>query len=119
MTTRLILRLMDADGQLLGWQEVQALARGDGALWLESGQSVTVPIDVSGSASVLSVHWPDVHVEARQAIGPVSVTAPGPLVLPFTGPVFRVGTPPVYLPGVTVRSSRVVAVPVGVMSQLG
>lgn len=113
MTTKLVIRLLDAAGeQLLGWAEVRALARGDGCLW--ATHPVLVPIDVAGTVGWLSIHWADVHVESRVPIDPHPVTSGSAWAAPFdVEPVLRIGTPPVSLPPVTARSTVRIGVPTG------
>ncbi len=106
MTTRLILRVLAADGSLLAWAEVRAEARGDGHL-----HPVGIPqwnLESGGDPAILSVHWPDVHVEARMPCsGPI-----GAMVIP----PLRIGEPPTHaLPPVTQRKSVSIGVPVGLV----
>lgn len=111
MTTKLVCRLLDAAGALLGWCDVQAVARGDGALW--SPGPVAVPVDVSGQAAWLSTHWCDVNIETRVPC-PVQCVAGGEVVVASTAaPLIRVGPAAGGLPPVTLRRRLTVTVPVG------
>ncbi len=115
MTTKVVVRLLDPDQHLLGWTEVQAIARGDGRLW--SPGVVRLPVEASGVAAYVSVHWADVHVEQRAKLDrhPVS---PGEIVtvFPHASPIFTVGPIPGYLPAVTIHRQASIILPV---AQLG
>lgn len=116
MRHKLVVRLLAADGRLLGWAEVAAVARGDGQL--HAAEPVLIAPDEKGIATVLSVHWADVNVEARQALNPPTVL--DRMVTVFqAGPIFRVGEMPTELPPVTVRTPAVVGVPVGALGAVG
>lgn len=116
MTTKLVIRILDAGIRLLGWAEVQAEMRGDGCLTVDA--PTLVPVDDSGVPAWLSVHWCDVNVETRSRIETSKVrtgdmfTVPGPWV------AITVGAPAGGLPPVTVRSAIRVAVPTGVLGGL-
>jgi hypothetical protein len=111
MTTKLVLRLLDAAGELLGWAEVPGVMKGDGNLTVE--QSVMVPVEAVGIAAQLSIHWCDVNVEERLSMFPQRVT-PG-CVVPISAPwvAMRIGPPAGGLPPVTVREPVSVGIPVG------
>ncbi len=112
MTTKVVVRLLTADQVLLGWTEVQALARGDGQLWCQA--PVVVGIEAAGALAWLSVHWADVNVETRTVCDGRAV-APGQIitVFPQAGPILLVGPMPGYLPPVTVHGPVSLAVPLG------
>jgi len=118
LTTKLIVRVLDAGGSLLAWGEVPAEARGDGCLW--ASRSVTLPVECAGTPALLSVHWADVHVESRSAISHPDVTPGSTIDLPWAQkPVMTIGPMPGYLPPVTVRGTVAIGVPVGVMGARG
>ena len=116
MTTKLVLRVLSATGELLGWGEVQAEARGDGALW--APRPVAVFIDQAGTPACLSVHWADVNVELRVPYESAAVTAGMVLEIPHTSPLLRVGEPPTSLPPVTTRATVAIGVPVAMVGAL-
>jgi hypothetical protein len=112
MTTKLVLRLLDRDNALLGWTEVAALAKGDGALWATG--PVQIAIERDGIPTTLSVHWADVHVEQRRVVEWPMLTIGTVVPIDCGGcPLFTVGLPPAYLAPVTVRGHVGVSVPVG------
>jgi hypothetical protein len=111
LTTKVVVRVMDVEHRLLGWTQVQAEARGDGCLWCP-GETV-VRFTEAGHASILSVHLADLHIEYRAELD-VRAAVGGGVTLP--SPLVRLGTPPAYLPPVTVGEPIAVAVPVGVMN---
>ncbi len=113
MHTKLVLRLLDAFDRLLGWTEVRALAKGDGALW--ATHPVTIWIERDGFPSVLSIHWADVNVETRVPCAHDALGVGSTLNLPAydSGPVLKVGEMPTRLAPVTVRATVAVGVPVG------
>jgi hypothetical protein len=115
LTTKLVVRILDADAQLLGWTEVAGEARGDGCLW--SSRSYHVGVERAGQPASVSVHWADVNVEARTPITHAAVVVGEVITLPWANtPVMTIGPMPGPLPPVTVRGAVSIGVPVG---QLG
>jgi hypothetical protein len=109
-----VIRVLDAAGNLLGWTEVQAKARGDGRLW--SPGPVDVLIDRDGESAFASVHWCDVNTETRVPyIGTVRAGQRIPLCFK-SSPLVVVGEIPQGLPIITVRAPVGVGIPAG---QLG
>lgn len=117
-TTKLVIRLLDAVGALMGWCEVQARVPGDGQLWAP-GVIRIIP-EVSGVPATLSTHWCDVNVETRVPWpSPDAVKAGVPITLcAGPQPLMKVGDPPVELPPVTVGRA-VVCVPTGGLNPVG
>jgi hypothetical protein len=114
VTTKLVLRVLGLSGELLGWTEVTALAKGDGALWAMS--AVLVPVELAGTPTVLSIHWADVNVEVRAPMPGKPMSVGQSISIPHEAdPMLRVGTPPVNLPAVTVRAASVIAPPSATM----
>lgn len=115
LTTKLVLRVLDAGGELLAWAELLADARGDGCLWPQP-RAVSALVDRAGQPALLSVHWADVNVEVRSPFDHPPLTEGGAITLAFGDqPVLRVGPMPGPLPPVTVRAPVVVTVPVGAL----
>lgn len=112
MDTKLVIRLMDAEGELLGWTQVEGHARGDGIIWLE--QMAQVPVDVKGVLAFMSVHWCDVNVEIRHAVELLEVTPENYYIVP-AGPMIKCGPAAGGLPPVTVRTPINLGVPAGTM----
>ena len=113
MRVKLVVRLLAADGALLAWAPIQAIARGDGALW--AMQPFAGYGEASGQAVTVSVHWPDVHVEVKTAL-PQSLAIQAGAVVTFAwgpAPMLRLGEPPTYLAPVTERGAVTIGVPVG------
>ncbi len=113
LVTKLVIRILDAQDQLLGWAEAQGEARGDGKLWV-SGPTL-VGIERDGETAYLSVHWCDVNVEIRSVIERTLVQ-PGKIFrLPGEWPAITCGPAAGGLPPVTVRSPVSIDVPLGAM----
>lgn len=115
MRTKLVLRLLAADGSLLGWTEVQAEGR-EGALW--AIRPVAVCIEAAGVPETVSVHWADVNVEVRVPCTVTSAVTPGQIVgLPYGdgAPLITLGAPARGLPPVTVRQTVAIGVPSAVI----
>ena len=114
MTTKLVVRVLDAGGDLLASSVHQARIRGDGCL--RAGGPVVTGVARTGWPSVLSLHWCDLHVEVRLPAPAVAVQA-GQIVTWFEDDaiLIRVGDMPGPLPPITVGESVAVAVPVGGM----
>ena len=102
LTTRLIIRLLNAQGQLLGWAEALGEARGDGALWVWA--PTNIGIEVNGILTHVSVHWCDVNVEVRVVAAPQTVTLGQVITLPGNWEAMRCGPAAGGLPPVTVRT---------------
>lgn len=115
MKTKLIFRVLTIAGELLGWTEHMALAKGDGKLWTTS--RVVVPIEAPGVAHELSMHWVDINIDSRIPLPPHTMLTVkvGDTLLPFEAdvPAIVVGPMPAALPPVTVRTAVLVTVPVG------
>lgn len=114
LITKLVVRVLDAGGQLLAWTEVQGEARGDGCL--RSDRVWPAAVTCTGVPASLSVHWADLNVEVclpppAALLRPVS--AGEVIALVWTNePIIRVGQMPQSLAPVTVGSVSV-SVPVG------
>ena len=119
MTSRFIVRLLTAEGELLSWAEVYAEARPQGRprstpfMALVPTQFV---IEQDGIASNLSIHWADLDVARLTALmqaTPVKVAQV--LRFDWIEPVWMVegSKVDVPLPAVTVRAPVKVGVPVG------
>lgn len=113
MRTILTIRLLDTAGQLIGWRNVQAEAKGDGCLW-SLIPTIAITCERAGRFAAVSVHWPDVHVEARLPYGPADVV-PGQTISVTLTPLLKVGEPPLALPPVPVREPVSIGLPVGSM----
>lgn len=113
LLTKLVVRILDARNQLLGWAEAEGHARGDGKLWVNA--PTLVPIELAGTPAVLSVHWCDVNVEIRSDVERAKVNAGDMLTLPGNWPAVTCGPAAGGLPPVTVRSAVTLGVPVGAM----
>jgi hypothetical protein len=111
--TKLVVRLLDTSGRMLGWVIHQAQIRGDGRIWT-SGPLV-IPIREAGTPHEISVVWADVNVETRLPCGAVRSVQAGEAVTVYAqaSPVIVVGHPPHGLPPITVGESVRVTVPAG------
>lgn len=115
MTAKLVVRVLAADGSLLGWTEVRAEGR-EGALW--AIRPVAVTIETSGTPETVSVHWADVNVEVRVPCTYTASVTAGQLVgLPYDAstPLITLGQPARGLPPVTVRQAVAIGVPSAVI----
>lgn len=121
MLHKLVVRLLDADGALLTWAEVQAEARGDGCLWPSTRVVACHPCERSGIPTMLSVHWAEVNVETRVPITLPAVRAGDATVNLTLGdtPIVRVGAAASGLPPVTVHRAVAVLVPAGCLGVVG
>lgn len=103
MKTKIVVRLLDETGRLLGWAQVMARAKGDGKLW--SSGPLRIPIELRGLATTLSLHWCDVNVEIRLALPRPTWFEAGETYTPYeeAADLITVGAIPGELPAVTVR----------------
>jgi hypothetical protein len=112
--SKVVLRLLDADGGLVGSVVHQARLRGDGCL--RASEDVIIQIHSPMVARVLSVHWCDPNVEVRM---PVAIGGLASFVAFRVGdPLIRIGDMPGPLPAITVGSVAV-GIPVGAMGARG
>lgn len=103
--TKVVIRILDAAGTLLGAVVHQAAVKGDACV-RASAPVIVVP-EVSGLAAVLSVHWADVNVETRVPyVAAVAVGQPVALFAP-NAVLIEAGAMPHALPAITVRESVV------------
>jgi hypothetical protein len=111
---KLVIRLLDCDGKLLGWTEHAPLLLGDGTL--RAAGPVVIPVEEAGVTAFVSTHWCDVNVETRVHAGTLTV-APGfqYACFRYKDVIVRVGEAATGLPPVTVKSHTVISVPVGSM----
>jgi len=111
MTTKLVIRLLDAAGSLIGWTEHQAAVPGDGTL--RAAADVIIVASASGYPITASVHWADINTETRITIPAMPLSAGESLALFTKGStILVVGQMPQNLAPVTVGRA-VVSVPAG------
>ena len=114
MRTKIVVRILDESGALLGWAPLIAEARGD--CKLHATHACAVPIEQSGTAVVVSYHWADVGVQTRVPFGPLQLSAGRSVELSFpAGVVISLPSDDGPLPPVTVRGTTVVTAPTAVM----
>lgn len=114
---KLVLRLLDASGRLLGWTAVEPAMKGDACLRAK-GPIGLVP-DKSGRAVVVSIHWTDVNVETRVPCELETHAGTGLILYPHDAVLMQCGDRPGALPPVTIRGPLNIAVPVGAMGAQG
>lgn len=124
MTARFIVRLLTADGDLLGWTEVQAEAKPQGrprsTPFKASTPSVFL-VERDGVATQLSIHWADLDVaRLTPLMEPSSVLAGQVVQFHWIEPVWMVegSKVEVPLPPVTVRAPVTIAPPTGGLTAL-
>jgi hypothetical protein len=110
MRAKLIVRLLDAQGALLAWAPLWAVAKGDGCL-RATHEVVLAPVE-DGESATLSLHGADLHIQRREPCALVC-TKGIPLVFRWDE-VWRFPSDPGPLPAVTVGATAVV-VPTGGM----
>ena len=102
---KLVIRLLDGNGDLLGWCEHQAAVKGDGCL--RANRAVGLTVDVAGRPAWVSVHWADVNVETRVPY-PLNAKWVGSgqtlLLYPGGSVLMECGSMPANLPPVTMKS---------------
>jgi hypothetical protein len=109
--TKLVIRLLDGAGQMLGAVVHHAAIKGDGCL--RASGPVVITAERDGLPAFVSTHWCDVHVETRVPFVFVPVKAGRVVsIAAKNAPLLVVGVPPVDLQPITVGSSAV-SIPVG------
>lgn len=113
--TKLVVRFLDGNGQMLGWTQVHAHMPGDGKLWCDG--LVVTPF-ASGQCVTMSIHWCDVNTEIRVPCSHI-MTQGVPVTL-YAGPtpLIIVGPMPTGLVPVTV-GSQAITVPLGSLGARG
>lgn len=118
MSHKLVLRLITAENELLGWVEHGAVARGDGCL--RSAGPVFIVVDAPGVPAALSIHWCELHVETRYPCPPGSVRVGEVVALfPAGDPMVTLGKPPVGLPAVSTKHAVSLGIPPGSLGAVG
>lgn len=109
---KFVVRLLTADDQLLGWQEVWCEPRPEGQrascpFWPANRQPTQLPIEQTGTATKITVHWCDLDIaRTKDLMAPVDVTAGMLMAFHWLEPVWLVsGMQNIPLPAVTLRSS--------------
>jgi hypothetical protein len=110
---KVVVRLLGAANELLGWVEHEVRVPGDGKLW-PSGP-ITVRVDQKGYPTTVSIHWCTVNVETRVPVPEVCTVVPGQIVQLYDGsvPLISVGNRPYDLPPVIVGRPVSISPPVG------
>ena len=117
MQTEFIVRLLDADRQVLAWTRIPAETRGDGKLW--AMQAFVAAVTKSGQAVAMNYHWPDVHCYTTVPLSaPVMVQAGSVVTVPLAD-LIHIPSEPLPLPPVTVTSSVHTVVPTGTFQSCG
>lgn len=117
---KFVIRILDGSNALLAWAEVRAepkpQARGASCPWWPTGPT-KFPIERSGTATRISVHWCDLDVaRVQDLVAATEVQAGQVFMLSWIEPVWLVpGMHNVPLPGVTVRESVTLGVPAGTL----
>lgn len=118
MRTKFVIRILDEQGEMMGWQEVMAEAPGDGTL-VTRGDTF-IPMDRAGIPTIISYHWADINVETKVAVNPEKVRFEPGMNVHF-GPtkLITIGPAAGGLPPVTTRGNTSIAVPAGNMAAIG
>lgn len=115
---KVVVRLMDDSGRMLGWAEDHAHARGDGKLWIE--HPVAVPVIEDGLFTKISAHWADVNIEVRMPIvAPLPIVKGQIVPIEAPWPVFDLGRPAGGLPPVVITRNVAITVPTGTLNPVG
>lgn len=125
MTQKFVVRLLDAENQLLGWAEVSASARPQGQrrscpFWAD--RPTQFVIDQDGIAAQITIHWCDLDLaRSSPPLEPTAVKAGQVFTLNWIEPVWLVPAPEkdVPLPAVTVRQSVTLTPPAGQLTSAG
>lgn len=116
-STKLVLRVLDASGALLGAIIHQAAVKGDACL--RASGPIIFRADVAGVATELSVHWPDVNIETRVPMTATVDPSVPVLLYPAGTILMRAGETPQGLPPITIRESVVAQPLTGALGAAG
>jgi hypothetical protein len=105
MQTMFIVRLLNAEREVLAWNKIPAETKGDGGLW--ALQQFVAEVDTNGVGTAICFHWPDVHVyQTRPLAQPLPVEVGKVITVPIMEtPMIHIRSEPLPLPGVTVKQS--------------
>ena len=117
LETKLVIRILDRQEQLLGWAEVVGEARGDGKIWIKDPTHILIEQD--GVTGFHSIHWCDVNVEIRTLVEPRKVKLGDVLVIDGEHEAINCGPAAGGLPPVTVRTPVTIGIPVGSLNGRG
>lgn len=118
MTTKIVCRLLAADGSMLGWSVHQSLVRGDGCL--RANGPVAITARMAGVPAQVSLHWCDINVDVRINVTLAQMAAGDvATIFPDEAPMITVGPLPGPLPAITIGEPVAVVLPVGAMGARG
>lgn len=101
-----VIRAVTAAREVLAWTKMPVTTKGDGCLWAE--HAFVAEGDVTGLATDLIFHWPDVNVHTTVPLATqLPIVAGKVFTIPLTDPLIRFPQDPRPLPGVTVRSVEI------------
>ena len=123
ISTKFVIRLLDAEHTLLGWQELyppDVRSTGRASCGFFAKESTPIPIEQSGVAAYLTVHWCDLDVARIVPLPePTPVDAGQVAQWAWIEPVWLVsGMRDVPMPPVTVRSSVALNPPSGTLTAI-
>lgn len=102
LMTKLVVRILGIEGELLGWAEAVGEARGDGKLWVVD--PTLIGIERDGVTAHVSIHWCDVNIEVRPPMEPHFVKIGSVFTIPGEWDAITCGPAAGGLPPVTVRN---------------
>jgi hypothetical protein len=110
MHYRFVVRLLSATREVLAWNQIFCVAKGDGCL--RATQDFLAEGQVTGTATSICVHWVDVHVHTTMPLPqPIAVDQGKVVSVPLNNTaLFTIQGDRGELPGVTVTQSVQVAV---------
>jgi hypothetical protein len=110
MQTVFVVRLLDANRQVLAWNHIPAHTKGDGGLWAD--HNFVAEAQETGEAVAMCFHWPEVHVyQTRPLLQPVHVDAGKVVSIPILAtPMLHIQSEPLELPPVTVRTNVTIGI---------
>lgn len=114
--TKTVIRLLDADGNMLGWCIHYAAIKGDGTL--RASDNITITATDQGIVDEVSIHWVDINVETRVPSRFMVTQGQTVQIFPYNTVLIECGHQAGGLPPVTVGSTEV-PVPVGQLGARG
>jgi hypothetical protein len=117
LVTKLVVRILGEQEELLGWAEVAGEARGDGKITV--ADKTFILIEQAGKAMYHSIHWCDVNVEIRSLVERQPVVVGDVLTIPGEWVAIVCGPAAGGLPPVTVRTPVEIGIPVGSLGAKG
>jgi hypothetical protein len=109
---KVVIRLLDGDGGLLGWGQVEAAFRGDGCVY-SAQMRLEIPIERAGIVETMNMQWCDLNINLDRPVQKAHMEVGQLWSLRFVEPLFQLSSSRSSLPSVTEHKNVDIEVPTG------